>query len=99
MKYIDEYRDPELVAGLLKKIGKVAAAIAHPVTIMEICGSHTYAIGHFGIRKLLAQGANEFRCQHVTAGLARDQHEALGFHGLSSPPKSDIAVRVFAARR
>ena len=53
MKYIDEYRDPALVAGLLKKISKVSDALAHNVTIMEICGSHTYAIGHFGIRKLL----------------------------------------------
>ena len=49
MKYIDEYRDPALVAGLLKKISKVSDALAHNVTIMEICGSHTYAIGHFGI--------------------------------------------------
>ena len=53
MKYIDEYRDPALVAGLLSKIKKVSDAIAHSVTIMEICGSHTYAIGHFGIRKML----------------------------------------------
>jgi hydrogenase expression/formation protein HypD len=58
MKYIDEYRDPALVVGLLKKINKVADAIAHPVTIMEICGSHTYAIGHFGIRKLLPANIN-----------------------------------------
>jgi len=58
MKYIDEYRDPALVAGLLKKISKVSDAIAHKVTIMEICGSHTYAIGHFGIRKLLPANIN-----------------------------------------
>jgi len=58
MKYIDEYRDPALVAGLLKKISKVSDAIAGPVTIMEICGSHTYAIGHFGIRKLLPANIN-----------------------------------------
>jgi len=35
MKYIDEYRDPALVAGLLKKISKVSDALAHNVTIME----------------------------------------------------------------
>ena len=58
MKYIDEYRDPALVAGLLAKIKKVSAAIARPVTIMEICGSHTYAIGRFGIRRLLPAGIN-----------------------------------------
>ena len=58
MKYIDEYRDPALVAGLLTKIRKVAGDIANPVTIMEICGSHTYAIGRFGIRKLLPHNIN-----------------------------------------
>jgi hydrogenase expression/formation protein HypD len=58
MKYIDEYRDPALVAGLLKKIKKVAGVIDRPVTLMEICGSHTYAIGRFGIRKLLPANIN-----------------------------------------
>jgi len=53
MKYIDEYRDPVLVQGLLAKIRKTADRIDRPVTIMEICGSHTYAIGRFGIRKML----------------------------------------------
>jgi hydrogenase expression/formation protein HypD len=58
MKYIDEYRDPALVAGLLKKIGDVSDVLARPITIMEICGSHTYAIGRFGIRKLLPPSIN-----------------------------------------
>src|SRR5512145_2841506 len=53
MKFIDEYRDPAVVAGLLKRITSVSERLSHPVTIMEICGSHTYAIGRFGIRKLL----------------------------------------------
>jgi hydrogenase expression/formation protein HypD len=55
MKYIDEYRDPALVHGLLTKIETVAKQISRPVTIMEICGSHTYAIGRFGLRKLLPE--------------------------------------------
>ncbi len=53
MKFIDEYRDPALVAGFLNHISSAAKRLARPVTIMEICGSHTYAIGRFGIRKLL----------------------------------------------
>ena len=53
MKFIDEYRDPAVVKGLLKHMTSAADRLAHPVTIMEICGSHTYAIGRFGIRKLL----------------------------------------------
>jgi hydrogenase expression/formation protein HypD len=53
MKFIDEYRDPVLVKGLLERIGKLAAEIGKQVTIMEVCGSHTAAIGRFGIRNLL----------------------------------------------
>ncbi|MFA5324321.1 MAG: hydrogenase formation protein HypD, partial [Smithella sp.] len=55
MKFIDEYRDPTVVAGLLKRIESTAKSLSRPVTIMEICGSHTYAIGRFGIRKLLSE--------------------------------------------
>ena len=58
MKYIDEYRDPDLVQGLLAKIRMSAGLINHPVTIMEICGSHTYSIGRFGIRKMLPDNIN-----------------------------------------
>lgn len=53
MKYIDEYRDPSLAKGLLAIIKKRAAAIGRSVTLMEICGSHTHAIGRFGVKKLL----------------------------------------------
>lgn len=53
MKFIDEYRDPALVHGLLKGIRHRAARIGAPVTIMEVCGSHTQAIGRYGIRALL----------------------------------------------
>ena len=53
MKYIDEYRSPELVSGLLKKIEKRASELIKPITIMEVCGSHTTAISRFGIRRLL----------------------------------------------
>lgn len=53
MEFIDEYRDPAVVNALLKRIEALAQKISRTVTIMEICGSHTYAIGRFGIRKLL----------------------------------------------
>lgn len=53
MKFIDEYRDPALVQGLLKRIWASARRIERLVSIMEICGSHTQAIGRFGIRNLL----------------------------------------------
>jgi len=56
MKYIDEYRDPEIAGGLLAGIEKLSRQLARPVTIMEVCGSHTQAIGRYGIRKMLPDG-------------------------------------------
>ncbi len=53
MKYIDEYRSPELVRGLLQKINGRAAELPKQITVMEVCGSHTTAISRFGIRRLL----------------------------------------------
>jgi hydrogenase expression/formation protein HypD len=56
MKHLEEYRDPVLAAMLLERIGAAAGRIGRPVTIMEVCGSHTQAIGRYGIRKLLPPG-------------------------------------------
>ena len=53
MKYIDEYRDPDIARALLSGIKKQSAAIGRAVTIMEVCGSHTQAIGRYGIRGIL----------------------------------------------
>ena len=58
MKYIDEFRSPELVSGLIQNINKKSAALKRPITIMEVCGSHTTAISRFGIRKLLPDNIN-----------------------------------------
>jgi hydrogenase expression/formation protein HypD len=55
MKHIDEYRDRELFEGLLAGVGKRAGSVGKAVTIMEVCGSHTNAIGRFGIRKVLPE--------------------------------------------
>jgi hydrogenase expression/formation protein HypD len=53
MKFIDEYRDPKLFDGLLARVRKQAERLTRSITIMEVCGSHTNAIGRFGIRSLL----------------------------------------------
>jgi hydrogenase expression/formation protein HypD len=55
MKYIDEYRDTTIARGLLEGIERRAAKIAAPVTIMEVCGSHTQALGRYGIRAMLPE--------------------------------------------
>lgn len=50
MKYIDEFRNQELVQKLVQAIHKTSQT---PVRIMEVCGGHTMAIHRFGIHSLL----------------------------------------------
>lgn len=50
MKYIDEYRDKELVLALADKIKAIST---RPVNLMEVCGGHTMAIRKYGIPALL----------------------------------------------
>ena len=50
MKYITEYRDAELVKGVLKEIHDT---VTQPWVIMEICGGQTHAIVRHGIDQLL----------------------------------------------
>lgn len=56
MKYIDGFRDPAAAAALsdeLIAVGSRLATTGRTVAIMEVCGSHTMAIGRYGIRTLL----------------------------------------------
>lgn len=50
MKYIDEYRDKELVMKLVNQIKQISKT---PVAFMEVCGGHTMSIQKFGIPSLL----------------------------------------------
>jgi len=50
MKYIDEYRDKELVGKLIDQIKKVSKK---SIALMEVCGGHTMSIQKFGIPILL----------------------------------------------
>jgi hydrogenase expression/formation protein HypD len=50
MKYLDEYRDKNLVVKLVKAITRESRL---PLRIMEVCGGHTMAIRKFGIQHLL----------------------------------------------
>jgi hydrogenase expression/formation protein HypD len=50
MKYIDEFRDPELAQKLLSRIKNRSK---RPVRLMEFCGGHTHAIMRYGLRGLL----------------------------------------------
>jgi hydrogenase expression/formation protein HypD len=52
MKYISEFRDPEVVEGYLKEIGRVAT---RPWTIMEVCGGQTHSLVKNGLLNLLPE--------------------------------------------
>jgi len=50
VKFIDEYRDPELGQKLIARIHRQSTK---PIKLMEFCGGHTVAIFKNGIRQLL----------------------------------------------
>lgn len=50
MKFIDEFRNPQLAETLVRRIHAVAK---RPIQIMEVCGTHTVSIFRYGIRDLL----------------------------------------------
>ncbi len=50
MKYIDEYRDKDLVNKIVHQIKKISTK---KVSFMEVCGGHTMSIQKFGIPSLL----------------------------------------------
>ena len=56
MRYIDGFRDPAAATWLARSIGRRAQELraqGRRVRLMEVCGSHTMAIGRFGIRGML----------------------------------------------
>jgi len=50
VKFVDEFRDPELARKLLDRIHRRST---RPTRLMEFCGGHTVAIFKHGIRQLL----------------------------------------------
>jgi hydrogenase expression/formation protein HypD len=52
MKFVDEFRAPELIAKASEEIRRLADPDRH-YRIMEVCGGHTHAIYRFGLKDLL----------------------------------------------
>lgn len=52
MKYLDEYRDPRVAAGLIERI---RATVTRPWVVMEVCGGQTHSIVRYGIDRLLPE--------------------------------------------
>ncbi len=51
MKYVDEYRDPELAKRISDEIAKLAPT--RTLKLMEVCGGHTHTIYKHGIEDVL----------------------------------------------
>jgi hydrogenase expression/formation protein HypD len=54
MRYVDEFRDPELIAKAADEIRRLADGSRH-YRIMEVCGGHTHAIYRFGLKDILPE--------------------------------------------
>ena len=52
MKYVDEYRDPQLIANVSREIAHTVDPARH-YRIMEVCGGHTHSIYRHGLRDVL----------------------------------------------
>jgi hydrogenase expression/formation protein HypD len=52
MRYVDEFRDPELITKASDEIHRLANTGRH-YRIMEVCGGHTHAIYRFGLKDIL----------------------------------------------
>lgn len=52
VKYLSEFRDPDLAAGILRRLAKVST---RPVSFMEVCGTHTVSISKNGLRQAVPE--------------------------------------------
>ena len=51
----DPYYAPGAVAGLAGQIRAAAERLPRPITLMEVCGTHTHAIAEAGLRRMLPE--------------------------------------------
>jgi hydrogenase expression/formation protein HypD len=54
MRFVDEYRDPELARALAARVASLTDPDRH-YKIMEVCGGHTHAIYRFGVHDFLPE--------------------------------------------
>ncbi|MGB6941052.1 MAG: hydrogenase formation protein HypD, partial [Bryobacteraceae bacterium] len=50
MKYVDEYRDPQIAQAVA---GEIARKVTRPWVLMEVCGGQTHTLMRYGIDELL----------------------------------------------
>ena len=57
MRYVDEFRDPELISRTAEEIRRLAGTDRH-YRFMEVCGGHTHAIYRFGLKDVFRKTSN-----------------------------------------
>ncbi len=74
MKFVDEFRDPEMAKAILERIHtlveEIPQAQERPLQIMEVCGGHTHSIFRYGLEELLPKKIE------MVHGPGCPQHEA-----------------------
>ena len=70
MRFVDEFRDPELARSLVAQLEKLMEKMPHftaqnPLYLMEVCGGHTHTIFKFGLDRLCQKVSNLFMAQVV----------------------------------
>ncbi len=53
MTILDKFKDPALAKHLISAIERLAKEIDRPISIMEVCGTHTVAIARSGFRNVM----------------------------------------------
>src|ERR671926_367121 len=56
MKFVDEYRDPELARSIAAEIARLSEG--RPLKLMEVCGGHTHTIYKHGIEDVLPRNVD-----------------------------------------
>src|ERR1700728_3373107 len=54
MRFVDEFREPELISKAAEEIRRLARTERH-YRMMEVCGGHTHAIYRFGLKDILPE--------------------------------------------
>lgn len=51
----DGYRDPRAVRAVVEAVRERADRLVRPITLMEVCGTHTHAVAAAGLRQMLPE--------------------------------------------
>src|ERR1700719_4854971 len=91
MRYVDEFRDPELITKASQEIYRLAAPERH-YRIMEVCGGHTHSIYRFGLKDILPENIELIHgpgCPVCVLPMGRIDD------GLSIAQRSDVTFAAF----